>query len=373
MKGKNRRFFEEKLVQNIKTALPAGSFEFVKRISGRILVKVEGAKLLPESCLKNVFGIAYFTFAQDCAQEMKEIKNKAFEMLKFQNFKTFKIACQRSKKDFVLTSTQVNEKVGAEIVKKLKKKVNLGKPDITLFIEIVEKYAFLYTKKIKGLGGLPVGVSGKAVVLLSGGIDSPVAAYLMLKRGVSIIFLHFHAYPYTNKASIEKVQKIVQVLSKFQPVSKLYLAPFADIQKQILLKTPARLRVVLYRRMMLRIAQKLSQEERALAIITGESVGQVASQTLENIGVIEKCRGNLSGRPLPILRPLSGQDKQEIIKIAEKIKTFEISILPDQDCCVRFVPKHPATKAKIEDVEEAEKKIDVKELVKICYHKIERI
>ncbi len=368
LKGKNRRFFEEKLVENIKKALRPEFFEFVKRISGRLLVKIsekgsgEGKKIA--GVLKNVFGIAYFAFAVDCPQKIGEIKKKALEVLKTQKFKTFKIATQRSKKEFLLTSTEINEQVGAEILKKLKKKVDLENPDITLFIEIVEKFAFLYTERIKGQGGLPVNVSGKAVTLLSGGIDSPVAAFLMLKRGVAIIFLHFHAYPYTNKASIEKVQKIVKVLDKFQQGSKLYLAPFAGIQKEILLKTPAKLRVILYRRMMFRIAQEVAKKEKCLAVVTGESIGQVASQTLENIKVIEQVTD------LPILRPLLGQDKQEIIKMARQINTFEISILPDQDCCVRFLPKHPTTKANLKEVERAEKNIDIKKLIQMCYNKI---
>ncbi|MEK7482597.1 MAG: tRNA uracil 4-sulfurtransferase ThiI, partial [Patescibacteria group bacterium] len=207
-----------------------------------------------------------------------------------------------------------------------------------------------------GPGGLPLGTGGKAVALISGGIDSPVAAYLAMKRGVEIIFLHFHSYPYTNKASIEKVEKLVGHLSRYQKKPKLYLAPFGDIQKEILLKTPAKLRVVLYRRMMLRIAQALAEKEKALALITGESIGQVASQTLENMAAIQEVC------VLPILRPLVGWDKEEIIKAARDIGSFDISSLPDQDCCSKFVPEHPETKAKMAEVKAAEKKLNIRKL-----------
>lgn len=361
LKGKNRRFFEEKLVGNIKRILEPDSFEFVRRISGRILVKLtkKGARKQKEieKSLKKVFGIAYFAFAVSSEQKIEAIKKQALELLKTKKFKSFRITTQRSKKDFAFTSQEVNEKVGEAVVKKLNKKVNLHNPDLTCFIEIVEKFVFLYLEKNKGPGGLPTSVSGKAVALLSGGIDSPVAAFAVMKRGVKVIFLHFHSHPYTDYASIEKVKEIVELLSQYQGRSKLYLLPFAKIQEEILTKTPAKLRVILYRRMMMRIAQKIAEKGKALAIVTGESVGQVASQTLENIKVIEKAID------LPVFRPLIGQDKQEIIDQAEEIGTFKISILPHQDCCSRFLPKHPATKAKSEEVKKAEEGLKIEKLV----------
>ena len=396
LKGKNRRFFEERLIENIKMALKRGSFEFVKRISGRILIKLstewaekaereKGEVDKIKTALKSVFGIANFSFTGDVPLKatgkitgehplkVDAIGEKAMEILKDKKFKTFKVASQRSDKNFPLTSQQINEQVGAFILEKFpaksgtppfgggkiqnsKIKVDLESPDVILYIEVVEKQAFLYTDKIKGPGGLPLGTGGKAVALISGGIDSPVAAYLAMKRGVEIIFLHFHSYPYTNKASIEKVEKLVGHLSRYQKKPKLYLAPFGDIQKEILLKTPAKLRVVLYRRMMLRIAQALAEKEKALALITGESIGQVASQTLENMAAIQEVC------VLPILRPLVGWDKEEIIKAARDIGSFDISSLPDQDCCSRFVPEHPETKAKMAEVKAAEKKLNIRKL-----------
>ncbi len=382
LKGKNRKFFEEALVKNIKSALKPTHFEFVKRISGRIIVKLKKLPALPtgrqagrqaikiqkeiKERLSNVFGITYFAFAQNSKQEINEIKKKAFELLKDKKFKTFKISTKRSKKEFPSSSQEINEKVGGFILekftprttKKSKVRVDLKNPDITCFIELVEKYAFLYLEKIKGLGGLPVGVSGKAISLLSGGIDSPVASFLAMKRGLNLIFLHFHALPYTNKASIDKVKKIVETLNKFQPKLKLYLVPFAEIQKEILLKTPSPLRVIFYRRMMFRIAEKIAEKEKIKAIITGENLGQVASQTLENLKVIEKATNLL------VLRPLIGEDKLEIIEKAKEIGTYDISILPYQDCCSRFLPEHPQTKANLEVVEKAERKLRVENLIK---------
>jgi len=355
LKGKNRKWFEEKLVENIKKSLPGGLSGSVKRISGRIIVKTR--KREAEDFLKNVFGLSYFAPAISCSQDMGSIEKGSLEILRKKKFKTFRITTKRAKKDFPLTSQEINERVGEFVAKKLEKKVDLDNPDITCFIEIVDKYSFLYTEKIKGPGGLPVGTGGKAVCLLSGGIDSPVAAFKIMKRGVVLVFLHFHAYPHTSKASLEKAKSIVRLLTKYQAESKLYLTPFTDIQNKILTKTPDKLRVILYRRMMLRIAQQIARKEKARALVTGESIGQVASQTIENLGVIEESV------ELPVLRPLIGEDKEEIIHLAEKIGTFTISILPYRDCCVRFLPRHPATKAYLRKTKEAEKRLDIERLV----------
>ncbi len=368
LKGGNRRFFEDKLIENIKKVLRPDFFEFVKRMSGRIIIKLtkEGTnnKREVEESLKKVFGIEYCAFAQKTEAEIGTIKKNVLQILKNEKFKNFRITSHRSSKEFPLTSQEINEKVGAYIVDKLQKKVKLENSDLECFIEIVEKSAFLYLKKIKGLGGLPTSTGGKAIALISGGIDSPVAAFKAMKRGVRVIFLHFHAFPYTNQASIDKVKRIVEVLSEYQGKSKLYLIPFADIQREILLKTPAKLRVVLYRRMMLRIAKEVAKKEDALALVTGESLGQVASQTIENIKVI-----NEAVKDLPILRPLIGDDKEEIIQKAKEIQTFNISILPYQDCCVRFIPEHPETKANLKEVKEAEKKLNIKKLTREAIEK----
>ena len=362
LKGKNRSLFERRLVKNIERSLPKGSFEFVKRISGRFIIKISKKGLKQQrkikEALEKVFGISYFAFGYSCEQTLSDMKKTALEALKKKNFKTFRISAKRAGKDFYLTSQQINEKVGEFIIEKLKKKVKLKNPGATCFIEVVEKYAFLYTSKIRGLGGLPVGVSGRSIVLLSGGIDSPVAAFRAMKRGVRTIFVHFHAHPYTDKASIEKVKRIASVLNKFQFDSKLYLIPFADIQKEILLNSTAKLRIVLYRRFMLRIAEEIAKKEGALALVTGDSIGQVASQTLENLRTVSLAT------KIFIFRPLVCRDKEEIIKEARNIDTYNLSILPHQDCCVRFLPLHPETKSNPKEVKIAEKNLNIKKLVK---------
>lgn len=375
LKGKNRKFFEEKLVENIKKTLKKKDhFSFVRRISGRILIKLgkKGREKKKEiiRLLKSVFGIANFAFAQEGEAKIEEIEKRALKILEGKKFKSFKIATQRSDKTFPFTSQEVNERVGEYILKNLKTqyskrkslsknlKVDLTQPDITVFIEIVEGKAFFFLAKIRGAGGLPVTTGGRAIALLSGGIDSPVAAYFVMRRGVRIIFVHFHAYPYTQKASIEKAKKIVKIFEKYQFTSRLYLVPFAKIQEEIVLKSPSKIRMVLYRRAMMKIAEKIAQKEKAQALVTGESIGQVASQTLENIRVIDEAVR------LPIFRPLLGFDKEEIIRKAKEIETFEISILPHEDCCLRFLPKYPETKGKLEEIKEVEKKIPLISLMK---------
>jgi len=381
IKGGNRNYFEQKLAKNIKERLAKelpSSFEYVKRISGRILIKLANEKQ-PNNNLKanknilytkyeildTIFGVANFSFAIESKQDIKTLKRDCWDLIKNKKFKTFRITAQRSQKDFPMTSEEINKEIGAYIVEKSGKKVNLTKPDINCFIEIVDGRAFVYLEKIKGPGGMPVSANGKALVLLSGGIDSPVAAYYAFKRGVKADFVHFHSMPYTTPASVEKVKDLAKTLEKFQIRSKIFLVPFADIQKEIVLKAPEKLRVILYRRLMLRIAEKLAQDNNYLALYTGESVGQVASQTLENIRATEDAIN------LPVLRPLIGFDKEDIIKKAKEIGTYEISILPHEDCCTRFVPKHPETKANLKDVQEAEKKLEVKKMVGEAVKKIE--
>jgi len=244
-------------------------------------------------------------------------------------------------------------------------RVDLEHPELTCWIEIVEKYALIYVDRVEGPGGLPVGTSGKVVVLLSGGIDSPVAAWKMVKRGCTPIFVHFHSFPYTNKESQEKARQIAQLLSFYSLRSKLYLIPFAEVQRQIMVETPADTRVILYRRYMMRLAEQIARREKARVLVTGDSVGQVASQTIENIDVISRAV------TMPILRPVIGDDKLEIVAVAKRIGTYEISILPDQDCCSLFVPKHPETKAKLPEVENSETRLDVAETMKAALESAE--
>lgn len=354
LKGKNRAFFENKLIENIKLAIPNAT---VKRQYGRILVELKNANIEASliASLQNIFGISNFSFAHKTDLDIEKIKKTSLEIIKDKNFQTFRITTKRSNKNFPLTSMEVDRQVGEHIFESLKnKKVKLKNHDLECFIEITEKQALIYTKKIKGPGGLPIGVSGKGVCLLSGGIDSPVAAYRIMKRGMKIIFVHFHSYPYTDKASIEKVESLKKILENFQPNSKLITIPFAEIQKQIVAQVPDKYRIIFYRRFMLRLAEEIAKEKKAKCLITGESLGQVASQTIENISVIGQAVS------MPILRPLIGYDKEEIIAQAKKINTFETSILPHNDCCNFLMPHQPETKARIKDILQIEEKLNIK-------------
>ncbi|NQV13212.1 MAG: tRNA 4-thiouridine(8) synthase ThiI [Parcubacteria group bacterium] len=357
LKGKNRPFFERKLVDNIKQSLSGQNFVSVKKGYGRILVELNeksDSKQITQQ-LQRVFGIVNLAEAVKVDGDMENIKKTALEILP--KSKTFRVAARRSDKSFPLNSQQVNEQLGAYILdNRPEVKVDLGNPEATLYLEITDQGVFMYSQKLPGLGGLPVGVSGRVISLLSAGFDSPVASYLLMKRGARVIFTHFHAYPQTDKRSIENVQKITRILNKYQFDSQLYLIPFLDIQKAIF-KVATADRVVLYRRMMMRIAEKIAIREQAKALVTGDSLGQVASQTLENIQAVSEAA------TLPILRPLIGSDKQEIIDFARQIGTHDISAQPYEDCCSLFVPKSPNTKARIENIKRQEEKLTIDDLV----------
>ena len=359
LKGKNRIFFERKLKENIKHALNASipdSFVTIQRLRGRFLIKLTQYGQASTSKIKeiliNIFGLAYFAFAYESEPDLDIIKLDSLDLLKRLEFSTFRVTARRIDSNFPYTSQELNEEVGAEILKKLDKIVNLKYPEATCFIDVLDEGTFLFSEKIQSAKGLPIGVSGTVIVMLSGGIDSPVAAYYAMKRGMHVIYIHFHSVPLVSEASVEKVRDTVAILKKYQPRSKLYLIKFAPIQQQIMVDCYEKLRVVLYRRYMMKIAEKVAEIEKAKAIYTGEALGQVASQTIENITVVEESVN------LPIMRPLIGFDKLEIISKAQEIGTFEISILPHQDCCTLYVPKHPATKAKLIDVLKNEASLD---------------
>jgi len=308
--------------------------------------------------MTTVFGVANFSLVERTARDVEVLSRRIIESMNGAHFESFRIETQRSDKTFPLTSPEIDRQLGAAVKEISGARVDLKNAEFTVTVEILPHDAFFGFNKIAGPGGLPVGASGRVVALISGGIDSPVAAYRMMQRGCRLIFVHFHSAPYQDKTSQEKVRLLVRLLTRHQFTSRLYMVPFGEIQRQIVAAVGRPLRVVLYRRMMLRIAEAIARQEKAKALITGESLGQVASQTLDNMSVIQQAAR------LPILRPLVGMDKQEIIDQARRIGTFEISSIPDQDCCQLFVPKHPATKARFRDVEEDETKLDVKELLR---------
>lgn len=409
LKGENRREFEKKLVENIRYVFKNIEYESIKRISGRILIYLlgaffchpeppaggEGFRYLKDSiiinytiALNHVFGISHFSFGWEINADLEEIKKTLTEMMKKEinrrlaekkETKTFRITTRRAEKNFPLTSDQINYKVGEYVLENVKYqmlnvkteqgklKVNLKNSDINCFIEIVDGKALLYFDKIKGLGGLPVGVSGKVLSLISSGFDSPVAAWRLIKRGARVNFIHFHSYPRTGKESINNVKNLIKILDKYQFGSILYLAPLLDIQREIFSKCEEKLRIILYRRFMFRIAEDLARKIGAGALVTGESLGQVASQTLENIGVVNNAIS------IPVFRPFIGADKIEIIDEAKKIGTYEISSQPYEDCCSLFTPRHPATKARLRDIEFEESKLNVKKLIEEAIKKIKKI
>ena len=378
LKKGNRDYFEKKLIKNIRERIEKdfpGSLKGIDRYPGRFIVEIEDSsdKNILKKVFENIFGIHNFSFVTEVEQNMEDLKEAGWRIMREGEFETFRVETKRSNKNFPFTSEEINREVGGYIYEKLEKaglapKVNLGSPDKTCFIEIFNKKAFIFSEKIKGLGGMPIGSSGKALALLSGGIDSPVAAYYGLKRGVSVDFIHFHSLPYTSEASNEKVEALAKKLLKFQTKARIFMVPFANVQKQIVMNSPEKLRVVMYRRLMMRIAERVCEKNNYQALYTGESVAQVASQTLENITATNDALENI-----PVLRPLIGFDKLEIIEVAKKIDTYEISIIPHEDCCTRFIPKHPETKANLEEVREVEKNLDIEKLVEKAVEEMEVI
>jgi thiamine biosynthesis protein ThiI len=270
---------------------------------------------------------------------------------------TFRVSAKRADKRFPLTSPELEREVGGRIKEARGWTVNLAKPELTIHVEALTEEAFYYFDKEPGAGGLPAGTSGRVACLLSGGIDSPVAAWRLMRRGCRVTFVHFHSYPILSRASQEKARELVALLTKFQYDSRLFLVPFGEIQQRVVLAVAPPLRVVIYRRLMMRIAEAIARRSRAQALVTGEVVGQVASQTLENLSAI-----NAVVR-MPVLRPLVGLDKDEITAEAQRLGTFPISIIPDQDCCTLFTPRHPATKARMPDVERAEAGLPIEDIV----------
>jgi len=367
LKGRNRPFLVDRLVRNIREAFRDLSHCHVESLAGRIRISLQdpGQWATIKSRLDATFGLANFAPAQYVSSDLDTMTAAICETVQGLSFHTFRVTTKRADKSYPLTSMEVDRHVGAAVVEQTGVHVRLKNPELTIFIEILGAGAYYYCERFPGAGGLPVGMSGKVACLLSGGIDSPVAAYRMMKRGCRALFIHFHGHPFVTRASAEKAEELAQRLTRHQYYSRLYLVPFGDIQRQIVLSAPAPLRIVLYRRLMVRIAEELGRSNKCWALVTGDSLGQVASQTAGNITVIDEAT------TLPFLRPLIGMDKAEITEQAQKIGTYETSIEPDQDCCRLFMPPNPATQAKLEDVRRAESRLDVYGLVKQALEKVE--
>ena len=365
LKGHNRDYFEQCLIRNIRTALKDLGVRQIENLYSRIRIWLppEASPEMLRDRLRSICGVANFSLGrvvplQLAHPNLDALTTAVLAEIELQSFTTFRVTARRADKRLTLNSMDIEKALGAAVCDRTGKKVSLKHPDVTIYVELLSKDAFCSAEKIEGPGGMPVGVSGQVACLISGGIDSPVAAYRMMKRGCLASFIHFSGRPLVSRASEEKVHELVRHLTTFQYDSRLYVIPFGAIQREIILSAPAPLRIVLYRRMMIRIAEELARKEQCWALVTGDSLGQVASQTPQNLCVIE------AAAELPILRPLIGMDKREIIDEARRLGTYETSIEPDQDCCKLFVPPHPSTKTRLDDVLKVERMIDVSALVK---------
>jgi thiamine biosynthesis protein ThiI len=359
LKGKNRPWFLGRLVRNLRQALADLDVRAVRALMGRIEVVLGpgASREVVGERIRRTFGVANFSYAGRTVLDLDTLSAAILSDLGERSCGSFRVSARRADKRFPLTSPQIEREVGGRIKQARGWRVNLDEPELTIHVELLTDQAFYFFGKEKGAGGLPTGTAGRVVCLLSGGIDSPVAAHRMMKRGCSVTFVHFHSYPILSRASQEKARELVRLLTTWQQRSRLYLVAFGEIQQQVVLAVPAPARVVVYRRLMMRIAERIARQRRAQALVTGDVVGQVASQTLENLAVI----GSVVS--LPIFRPLIGMDKEEITAEAVKIGTYPTSIIPDQDCCTLFTPRNPLTRARLADIEAAEQALPIDALV----------
>lgn len=358
LKGLNKPMFERKLLENIRRALRgAGEFS-VRKAQSTIYVEPDGDAdmLAAAERLKKVFGISNICLVTKCEKNMEAIAAAAAMCVKSdmeeRGGRTFKVEARREDKTFPLRSPDICRQIGGVVLKNVDGvSVDVHKPDIQVNIE-VRGDALVYTDKLRGAGGMPVGTNGKAALLLSGGIDSPVAGYMISKRGVTIDAVHFHSHPYTSDRAKEKVIDLAKIISEYCGRINLHIVPFTDIQLAIIEKCPEKCLTIIMRRYMMRLAERIAEKNGARALITGESIGQVASQTLESL-----CSTD-AAVSMPVFRPCIGMDKEEIVTISKKIETYETSILPYEDCCTIFVPKHPKTRPSLEEIAEAERALD---------------
>lgn len=378
LKGKNKSWFVNQLVRSIRLLLAGLDVSHVRHVQGRIEARLGNNNHWPEvrARLAGLPGIANFASAAEVSfakgsegtsgvDAMDAMWDALRPMLDRPAPASFRVKVRRVNKQFPIESPVVERDLGERVIAATGWKVNLSSPALTLWVEALGEHALVYADREPGAGGLPIGTGGKVLCLLSGGIDSPVAAWRLMRRGCTVLLVHFHAYPILSIASQDKVRELAGILAKRQLKSKLFMVPFGSVQQQIVLAVPPPLRVVIYRRFMVRIAEEIARRNNALALVTGDVVGQVASQTLENIAAVNQVA------TMPILRPLISCDKEEITAEARKIGTYETSILEDQDCCTLFTPELPSTRTTLRLVEDAEQALDVPALVAMALEGLE--
>ena len=360
LKGKNRPMFLRRLASNLRRAIKGTGVERVWQAHLMICLALrddadwDTVRRRVADCM----GVAKFYLATQVAPDLEAVKELLRAELPAQRFDTFRITAHRSNKRFPLRSIEINRKLGAYVEALTGAKVRLNGADLEVFIDVVNGGMLVYFEPIQGYGGMPVDSSGETMALMSGGIDSPVAAWQMMRRGSRVKLAHFHSHPLVDSSSIEKAMELSDILTRYQYDAELLLVPFAGVQQRIIVDVPPPYRVLLYRRFMVRIAEALARRQGIAALVTGESLAQVASQTLENIAIVD------SAAQMPILRPLIGSNKNDIVDIARQIGTFPVSIIPDQDCCSLFVPRHPVTKGSQKVVDGLEASLPVDDLVK---------
>lgn len=370
LKKQNRKYFENQLIKNIKNVIKDLGKSNTYKDQGKIYIEMDQDNIeTAMNRIRKVFGIVYVSPCYRIKKDMETIKEMSKqvleEALKNENEKTFKVRTKRADKQFELTSPEVSMEVGAYLLKNVENAVvDIHNPDIYVDIDI-RKECYVFTRKIKGYGGLPIGTNGKGLLLLSGGIDSPVAGFMMANRGLEISGVHFHSYPFTSERAEEKVKDLAKILSRYCGNITVYSVNLLDIQKEINEKCPEKEMTLISRRFMMRIAEKIANEKEIDSLVTGESLGQVASQTIGGLNVTN------SSVNLPVFRPLIGMDKVDIIDIAVDIETYEKSIEPFEDCCTVFLPKHPVTNPKLKDIEKSEEALDVEKLVEDAVAKLE--
>ena len=367
LKGRNRRFFLGKLFRALRHSLEGLAVEGIEQPGDRLLIRLAGDEPLEQAIprIRRVLGIAYFAVARPVERSLEALCRAAWEEVAPLPFRTFAVRAKRSDKSFPQGTIEIETAVGRHLLEKLRAqgrevRVQLKDPELTCYVEVTPGPLLVYARKIPGVGGLPANTAGRMMCLLSGGYDSAVAAYLMMKRGAHLGFVHFYGTgARAGESSLPVARGLVEKLAMYQLGARLYRVPFEGIQREIVRSAPEKVRVLLYRRMMLRIAEAFARRDRALALINGDSLGQVASQTLRNLVAVE------AAATMPIFRPLVGMDKMEILAIARRIETYDISSEPFHDCCPVFLPRNPELSSRPEELAQAERGLDIESLINL--------